>query len=280
MNKIKKLLIGFSFIVLYIFFGVICDGNHVQMIALTLSAIFIITILIYKSKIKITLFDCIILIVPIILLLILAGVLSNDFSRTLQYLVFIPISSLLSFIYLKTKRVLVIPLALILFYCIGKFLFITLFTYISNKDAEKNISFPEVTLLDSKKKRVTLKKDKIIVLDFWSTSCGICFEKFPDLEKLSNKYKTNKKVEIYAVNFPLKRDNFDSTVKILNSIGYKFNKAYALSSSEIENKLHFNTFPHLIIIKDGKIRYDGMFETEKNTLIFSTESEINKLLRE
>ncbi|POS00557.1 thioredoxin-like protein [Flavobacterium croceum DSM 17960] len=280
MKKRKLILIGIALILLYILFGVITDGNHKLMILLTLSSVFLITIYFLKNFDETKYKYCFFLIAPMLLLFTIAGFLGNDFSRTLQYLIFIPVSSLLAYGYLKKRYILIIPLALIAFYCIANYLFNTIFIFVSNKDAEKNINFPAITLLEHNKKRVYLKMDKIIVLDFWSTSCGICFEKFPDLEELHNKYKENNRVEIYAVNFPLKRDKFNTTIKILDSIGYKFKKVYAQSSSEIENKLHFNTFPHLIIIKDGKIRYDGMFETEKNTLIFSTEAEIDKLLKE
>ncbi|MNE92871.1 hypothetical protein D3C80_1906500 [compost metagenome] len=55
---------------------------------------------------------------------------------------------------------------------------------------------------------------------------------------------------------------------------------YAKSARQIEDSLDFNTFPHLIIVKNGKIRYDGMFVSEKETAVFSIESEIEKLLNE
>ena len=107
------------------------------------------------------------------------------------------------------------------------------------------------------------------------------FYKFPDFERTYNKYKNNKNLEFYVVNVPIeRRGKFENTIKILDSIGYKFPKLYAKSSIEIEKQLHFNTFPHLIIIKNGKIRYDGMFETKSNTFIFSVESEIENLQKE
>ncbi|CAM3939766.1 Thioredoxin domain-containing protein [Flavobacterium branchiophilum] len=280
MNKTKIILIGIALILLYILFGVITDGDHILIILLTLLSVFFITIYFFRNFKIPNYVNCIFLIAPILLLFTLTGFFFNDFSRTLQYLIFIPVSSLLAYAYLKKKQIIIIPISLILFYFISNYLFNTIFIFVSNKDGEKNIDFPAITLLDHNKKRIDLKKDKIIVLDFWSTTCGICFKKFSDLEELHNKYKTNNRIEIYAVNFPLKRDKFNTTIKILDSIGYKFKKVYAQSSSEIENKLHFNTFPNMIIIKDGKIRYDGVFETEKNTLIFSAESEINKLLKE
>ncbi|MBC7641731.1 MAG: redoxin domain-containing protein [Flavobacterium sp.] len=134
--------------------------------------------------------------------------------------------------------------------------------------------------MDKDENQVKLNKEKIIVLDFWSTNCSICFEKFPDLEEIYQKYKTEKNIEIYTVNVPVGRDKFHRTIKILDSIGYKFPKLYTRSMKEIEDSLHFNKFPHLIIIKNNRIRYDGVLVTEKYRRIYNIESEINRLLKE
>lgn len=280
MKKVMPFLIGLSFILLFIVYGILFDGNHIPMFILTLSSVFLVSIFYLKKKENISVVDSLILVLPLLVLFIITGILGEDFSRAIQYIIFIPISSLLAYLYLKTKKLVIIPISLILFYCIGTYLFVTLFTYVSNINAEKKVDFPNIDLVDNNGEKITFDKDKIIVLDFWSTSCGICFEKFPDLQATADKYNSNKRVEIYAVNFPLKRDKFEKTVKILDSIGYKFPKLYAKSSNQIEDSLNFNTFPHLLILKDGKIRYDGMMETKKNTMVFSIESQIDKLIKE
>jgi len=279
--KIKFfILFSLAIIISYLLFGVLFDGEHVLMIPLFLSVIFIITILAFKKKTDVRLIDCLLIVLPFWLIILVGGYFVEDYSRILQYLIFVPISSCLAYLYLKTKKILIIPISLVIFYCVGRFLFITMFTYLSNVDAEKNIDLPKISLVNNHNEEINLHRDKIIVLDFWSTSCSICFKEFPNFESVFQKYRSNKNIEIYAVNYPLKRDKFDETIKILDSIGYNFPKLYATSAKQIEDSLHFNTFPHLIIVKNGKIRYDGMFETEKNTLVFSIESEIEKLLKE
>lgn len=275
-----SILLGLLFIILYIIIGIVFDGNHALMLPLLLSCIFLITIYVAKRRKDWRLIDCFLLILPLFLLFLVAGYCIEDYSRAIQYLIFIPISSCLSYLYIKTKKVFIIPVSLVSFYYVGFYLFTTIFTYVANRDAERNMNLPNITLVDSSGTKIDLFREKVIVLDFWSTTCGICFEKFPDFQSVSDKYKSNKNVEIYAVNFPLKNDRFAKTTKVLDSIGYTFSKLYAKSAKEIEDSLHFNTFPHLIIVKDGKIRYDGMLETDKNTMIFSVESEIEKLLNE
>jgi thiol-disulfide isomerase/thioredoxin len=280
MIKLKTFFTGLLIILLYTIYIVIFDGEHVKTIIVTLTSIFFVTIFYLVRNDKKTFFASFLLVFPILLLFIIVGFLVDDYSRILQYLIFMPLSNFLAFLYVKTKHKFIIPFSLIVFYFIGTQCFSSIFVYISNRNAEKNIIFPNVTFVNKKNVKVNLNKNKIIVLDFWSTSCGICFEKFPDLESTYEKYKNNENVEIYAVNSPLKKDKFEKTVKVLDSIGYKFPKLYAQSAKEVEDSLHFNTFPHLIIIKNGRIRYDGMFETQKNTFIYSIESEIDKLLKE
>ena len=56
------------------------------------------------------------------------------------------------------------------------------FAFSKNNNSHKYDRLPEVTLVDKNKQKIDIHKNKIIVLDFWSTNCGICFKKFPDLE--------------------------------------------------------------------------------------------------
>ena len=281
MIKLKTIINGVLIIVFYTVFSLIADGHHTITFPATLLIIFIATIVHFNKSKSISLLNCLFLVLPMILLFVTSGFFIKDYSRIIPYLIFIPISSLLAIVYLKSKKIIIIPISIFLFYVFSICFFNTLFIYVSNIDAEKNIAFATIHLVNDKKAKVELGKNKIIVLDFWSTACGKCFEKFPDFEKICNKYRTNKNINFYAVNVPIeRRDKFEKTIKILCRLGYKFPSVYATSSSEINNKLHFKTFPHLIIIKDSRIRYDGMFETENNTLIFSIESEIEKLLKE
>lgn len=280
MNYIKSFFFGFILIFWYLILMVVFDGNHVKMITAMLISIFIFCYFFSYKYNKKRLLDFIFLICPFIILCIVSGILINDFTRILQYLLFVPIITLLSFWYVKTNKAFIIAFMLCFSYVAGFCLFVSIFTYLSNFNGEKNLPFPGIDIINEKKQNITLSKNKIIILDFWSTSCGICFSKFPDLEATYQKYKNFKNIEIYAVNFPLRNDNERKTMKILDSLGYNFPKLYAKSDAQIEKRLKFNTFPHLIIIKNGKIRFDGMFETKKHTFIYSIEYEIEKLLKE
>lgn len=272
---------GSIILVLYLILLAVFDGNHTIALPIMLVLTFIISYFVFKKEkanqyLKIGLM----LSLPTTIIFTITCILVNDFSRALPYILFIPLSTYLAFLYFKFRKIYILILSVLIFAFISLVIFPNWFIYCNNYDAVKNIPFKEIGLIDHNKNKVVIDKDKVVVLDFWSTSCNICFKQFPDLESVYNKYKNNKNIEFYAVNVPLKRDKFDNTIKILDSIGYKFPKYYAKSFEEVEGKLKFNTFPHLMIIKNGKIRYEGFLETRETSRLFNIEDQIDKLLKE
>lgn len=277
----KKIFLSSYLFLVYCLLGILAWGNHDWLLFSMLVSTFIISFIVYKNNktgnyLKISL----LLGIPLIIILLVKSLLTIDFSRSLPYIIFIPISIYLSFLYFKKKHLYIPLLSSLLFSLVSFVLFPTYFIYYHNRTAEKNIIFKNVDLINASGKPIELDENKIIVLDFWSTDCSICYKKFPGLQATFDKYKNNKNVEIYSVNVPLKRDSFSKTIKILDSIGYTFPKLYAVSNEQIANVLHINAFPHLIIVKNKKIRYDGMLVTEKTTLLYNIESEIEKLISE
>lgn len=277
----KYIAISLITIMFYIIFGIITYGNHSYMLFFTLTTVYFSSIYIFKKNnpndfLKLSL----LLVLPLPIIFIMIFILDGEYSRGILYVIFIPISSLLAYCYYKFKKSIIIILSITTFVLVGLIGFPNLYVYLQNRNSVTNIPFPNVSITNNEKININLNDNKIIILDFWSTNCGICFSKFPDLEKTYLKYKKNQKVKIYAVNVPLKRDKFEKTIKILDSIGYKFPKLYAKSAKEMEDSLKIHTFPHLIILKNGRIRYDGILETEKNVFLYNIENEIDKLLNE
>ena len=268
-------------IVCYIFYGTITYGDHSLMLLLFLTTSFFLSIKIFQTNtLSEALKSILILISPIMLIFLMLFFIYNQYSRTILYLIFLPISSVLAYAYFKFKHKMIIFLAIGVFGIVGYVLFQNVLILVENQNADVNIRYPIVHFTDENGTTVNFKKDKIIVLDFWTTSCAICFTKFPDLEYTYLKYNKNPNVIIYAVNVPLKQDDFTKTTKILNNLGYTFPKIYATSAKQIEDSLKINNFPHLIILKDGRIRYNGIFESDRKVAFYNIESVINKLLIE
>ncbi len=67
-------------------------------------------------------------------------------------------------------------------------------------------------------------KGNYLVLDFWNTSCGVCYTAFPDVQKLYDKYKDHHGIDIFAVHCRAAKDNetCDTGDKILSGRGYSF----------------------------------------------------------
>lgn len=276
---LKKILFSSLFIISYVFSGILFWGEHSYMLPFNLIVTFVISFFIFKKSANAKL-DYFIINVPFFSLLIFTSIIGKDFSRLMTYIIFVPLSSLIGYWFIKDKNLLKVILSFLLILITSNLFKDNFFSYYHNKNGQKDVPFPKVSLTDSNKNKIILNKNKIIVLDFWSTSCSICFKKFPDLEDTFKKYQLNKDIEIYSLNVPLKNDDFQNTTKILDSIGYSFPKLYAVSAKEIKDSLDIDSFPHLLIIKNGKIRFDGMLETNRNVRIYSIDSEIQRLIDE
>lgn len=97
--------------------------------------------------------------------------------------------------------------------------------------------------------------DKIMVLDFWNTSCPACFRKFPELQTLYDRYGNNDKVFISAVNVPLDRDSAGSASGILQRKGFRFPSLIA--AKEMERTFRIESYPTTVILKNNRIWFRG-----------------------
>ena len=94
-------------------------------------------------------------------------------------------------------------------------------------------------------------KNKIVIFDFWTTSCGVCFRKFPILQEEFVKYKNTPGIEFYAVNIPLKRDSIGAAKRIISEYPYTFPVLYAKSDS-LAKLFKVFAYPTVIIILNGE----------------------------
>ena len=278
MSTTKRLILGLLYglipLIIYIITLLFFNGDHKWMLPITLGSIFIFYVLI-SSK-----FDFwktgFLIILPFFLFFLITSF-STGFNLTFLYLVFAPISALLGYFFNKKKNYLILLFVLILFPILGHYILPNQIVLFNNISARKIKEFKGITLVNKEGDTIQLEKNKIIALDFWTTSCGVCFKKFPDLERISLEFKDNPDVKFYSVNVPLKRDNFEQTVNLVDSLNYKFQTVYATSIDE-SRKLGIRAYPHLIILKDGKVHYDGRLETDETIFINNLEAEVKRLI--
>ncbi|UOB17516.1 TlpA family protein disulfide reductase [Abyssalbus ytuae] len=280
MNKLsRKSLIAISILFFYLLFGVVFKGKHEWIILCTLISSFSIAFFLFGRKEKVdTLNLYLVLILPITLLLTISSFFIG-FNYSITYIVFIPISAFFGLKFAFNRNILIPVFSFLLFAFISFLLFPNLFVYMNNHEARTNKPYKKITLVSKNRDTIQLDSSKIIALDFWTTSCGVCFKKFPSLERNYLNFKNEKNIEFYSVNVPLERDKFDKTVDLVKELGYKFPTLYATSSEEVEN-LGINSYPHLLIIKNGRVRYDGRLEVSKSIFIYNIKNELNRLLYE
>ncbi len=161
-------------------------------------------------------------------------------------------------------------------------------SYVFNKPVagiqadRRNVSELAFINTDGSEVRLGDFEGKIVILDFWSTSCGICYKKFPELEKLYETYKHNDSIRIFAVNLIHKDQTIEQMKNKAEELGYTFPNL--LTTFEERNRttkvLQFNAVPTLVILdKDGSIYYRGSLETSDRVFVNNTYKIIDKLLK-
>lgn len=146
---------------------------------------------------------------------------------------------------------------------------LTAYVYYSSTENEKNkieiSQLKSVVFLDETGKKVALDsfQGKLILFEFWTTSCGQCPESIANFQYLSNQYKSNNNIDFKVVNINLgKRHNQKIFDKIESDIRLK--KLY--TSEEIFDQLNFNAAPAILVLNEnGEIIYFGYPNFKKLT---------------
>lgn len=105
---------------------------------------------------------------------------------------------------------------------------------------------------------IELFKGKTVLLDFWTTTCLPCFRKFPELEKVYNKYKNDSTVLIYAANLYFEGDSLRQCFNMIHDRGYTFPVLMTKDIVTITEHYKVNSVPTTILISpDGNIIFRG-----------------------
>jgi len=157
--------------------------------------------------------------------------------------------------------------------------------YSFSKKTSDRFPVPSIQLTNVNGESFNLNEQsgKVLVLDFWSTSCGICFKKFPDFDRLKQKYTSQKDIEFYAVNLIQPREELSSVMKITGSFNFSFSTLYTdnNSANQIRELLKVEAVPTIVIInKQGEVVYTGDFNTEKYVFVNNIYDLIETALKE
>ncbi|WP_369410269.1 TlpA family protein disulfide reductase [Hufsiella ginkgonis] len=101
-------------------------------------------------------------------------------------------------------------------------------------------------------------KTRVLVLDFWNTSCPACFHAFPNLEKEYRKYKGDERIRFLSVNVPLKSDTTGQWSRMLAPFHYSFPQV--TSTLTTGNDFGVRYYPTVIIIAQNKMVFHGSLD--------------------
>lgn len=101
---------------------------------------------------------------------------------------------------------------------------------------------------------------KIVLLDFWHTRCGVCFEKFPQVQAAYDRYRTDPSVNILAVDKPLEEDQPGQAFEMIKTEGYSFQVVISKDEYMPEN-FGVQVYPTTFVIdRKGEVVFKGSIE--------------------
>lgn len=108
-------------------------------------------------------------------------------------------------------------------------------------------------------------KDKLVVLNFWATTCPPCIKEMPHFKDLENKYKSGE-VKVLLVNLDRERD-FEKRVlpfiekhQIVTEVLMLADENYSAWTDKIDSTW-YGALPATLISKDGERKFRfGLYE--------------------
>ncbi|TAE19909.1 MAG: TlpA family protein disulfide reductase [Bacteroidetes bacterium] len=181
--------------------------------------------------------------------------------------------------HLLIASVIWVSLLNIIFYMIPNYYFY----FYTIETLNKNSKIPyNVSLIDLKKDTLSQKEltNKVIILDFWSSSCGSCIEQMADIIEIEKKFKKNKNVLFLTVNQSL-HNTFKQFTESKHVELYEKDLIFVYDQgAKLANSLNVSAVPVLYLIdKEGFVRkrIKGYFDGEDN-FVENLSTEINSLL--
>jgi peroxiredoxin len=129
-----------------------------------------------------------------------------------------------------------------------------------------NTMAPDWTLVDASGKHVSLAdlRGRVVLLDFWYTTCGPCNLAMPAVQKLHGRFK-RRGVVVYGID-PWQEDSADA-IRLMKRKGFTY--GLLLDGKDVSTAYHVTAYPTLYAIGvDGKIvfRQEGYGETTEKEL--------------
>ena len=199
-------------------------------------------------------------------------VLLTDFNST-RISLMVPIGSslgtLLGFIYFKVKKWITLAVSAIVVLVFSFVLEPQWRDYVTYDSLPEglNVSPFKVETENDSLKMASINK-KYVVLDFWSSSCGICRREFPLVQDLHEQIQKEKN-EVFLTSVFVKYDDeqFSDGQKILADYNCTFPMVSVSGNDSILKYLNIQGFPEIIILDENKeVIFKGSLERAKKKL--------------
>ncbi len=208
-------------------------------------------------------------------------VVSKSLSHVYPLIIFPPVIVLVCYLLYvqKTSKTRFAYITLLILFTFPTYWGMTVWLqYDSSRPYANQISapFPQVNMQTTDGIGLDLLKtgDSVVVLDFWTTTCGSCFKEFPHLAQTQKEY-ANFPVKFYTVNIPLKKDTFQKTIDIIEKY---FNQNLFISDTADISKLSIAAVPVFMVIKNNTILYKGHTSASRISMENDLTDEIDRAL--
>lgn len=138
----------------------------------------------------------------------------------------------------------------------------------------------ELTSIDGKNVKLSDLKGKVVFIDYWATWCGPCKMSFPGLQKLYEKYKSNPRVAIMAVNvWEREKDRIQHVKKFLESNPSLQFPVYFDLTDAVVGKYGVTGIPTKFILDlSGRIQFKEVGYTSEEQFLEDVSMKIEMLL--
>lgn len=179
------------------------------------------------------------------------------------------LGTILGFIYFKVKKWITLAVSAIVVYVFSFVLEPQWINYVIYGSLPKglNVSSFKVETTNDSLEIVSIHK-KYIVLDFWSSSCGICRREFPLVQELHEQIQQEKdEVFLTSVFVKYGDEQFADGQKILADYNCTFPMVSISRNDSILKYLNIQGFPEVIILDENKeVIFKGSLERAKKEL--------------
>jgi thiol-disulfide isomerase/thioredoxin len=111
--------------------------------------------------------------------------------------------------------------------------------------------FPEITINYASGETISTQdfKDKIVVINWWSTGCAPCVKEIPELNKIFEKYKSNEDILFLAIT----NDKRERVIKFLEKHEFKYWQGFG--NNDIDKVFKGFLPQNIILDKKGIIQF-------------------------